>query len=599
MIQFFVNNQEIILPADFSFTMIENNPEINNEGVFTLDMTVSLRPPKNAIAFKFIHRLNNAGIEKTADALLVDNGVFRYGMIRIVDNTNISVSFQYLAGNSELNYIAKNEKKIWELDWGTESAIDFARAFDSISNPIYLKNFVCAPVKISNSEGPIIYNNYKFIENVNIENRNETVTSVEHILMQPYLLYYINKLPTLLGYTLVSNVLNSDERAKTMYLVNSIDSLNYADCLPDITITEFIDSIESFFNVSFVVNSTNKTISIISYKNNYLNKKIVHVTNVLDSYSRKLIDSEVINRLKFSKIKYDLRDSIYFKYQELEDDILKILTQVDFDTYDDIWAFIQANSLQNIENPLYLFNVLDEDNSYFYGNATISLYRKNLSNYKGNLINKFKAWGDGDNILTLSIVPAEMETAQLRLHFLNLNDNDVYLAYQYPKSSNNYYVQYNQNLVEMVENTIKKIPRITNLEVALFTGIIPMNNAWFFQDDYSFEYPFSHLDYKPEFGQMIGASEIYTKFEIWTNEVFSPNVVKSMRLCGLNGIVSDYHQESILDNSEEYTFTFPDGPDVSANNIFMINNLKYMPISLERIKSNKKKTVKGTFYRML
>jgi hypothetical protein len=55
-----------------------------------------------------------------------------------------------------------------------------------------------------------------------------------------------------------------------------------------------------------------------------------------------------------------------------------------------------------------------------------------------------------------------------------------------------------------------------------------------------------------------------------------------------------------MDTSTEYTFTLVDSPDVNINNFFNINNKTFMPISLERIISNRKdKTVIGKFYAML
>ena len=78
---------------------------------------------------------------------------------------------------------------------------------------------------------------------------------------------------------------------------------------------------------------------------------------------------------------------------------------------------------------------------------------------------------------------------------------------------------------------------------------------------------------------------------------------QSLLLCdcwGSNGVIEDYNFESIMDTSTEYTFTLVDSPDVNINNFFNINNKTFMPISLERIISNRKdKTVIGKFYAML
>jgi hypothetical protein len=88
--------------------------------------------------------------------------------------------------------------------------------------------------------------------------------------------------------------------------------------------------------------------------------------------------------------------------------------------------------------------------------------------------------------------------------------------------------------------------------------------------------------------------------ENWVANAYAPAVTTTLRLLGSNGVIEDYNFESIMDTSTEYTFTLVDSPDVNINNFFNINNKTFMPISLERIISNRKdKTVIGKFYAML
>lgn len=616
MIELFVNGHECVLPSNYSFTFIEENPEITNNGEFSLDISLSLLNRKNAIAFGFLNRINLSEIKDSATAKMVDDGKVRNGTIHILSNSDDEVKFKFISGNSELNYIAKTDKKIWEFDWGTENEITYSLAKRSIDYAGYGhkqivqppfnwvvewdNNYVCAPIEVNKDGNATIFNNFKFIENVNVENRDSNVTSVDNILMQPYLLYYINRLPALLGYTIKNNCLNTDNRAKIMYLINTVDTLNYADFLPDITVSEFIDAIEKFFNVSFLVNSTTKSISIIDTKTNTATKKIVTVDNILDSYNRELKDSEENIKPEFSKIKYDLRDSTYFKYQELDEEILKSVTHVNLTAESEIFTYISSHGLYAVHNVLYLFNISSTGNSYFYGYTTLNLYRLNVGNGTSRpcLINKFNSWGSGDNVLTLQIIPAEIKVREIRLHFSNLNNNDVFLTCQMPVSSGNYYVKGSQSIVEMIEGTVKNVPRSSVMEVALFTGIVKtVNSDNFFT--YAFYYPFSHCDYYPEFGPIYNHTTKFNELEAWRTNYYAPVAVKSMRLNGVNGIIADYHQEKIIDSTREYTFIFEDKPDVMASNLFMIKNQKYMPISFERKKTNKKTPVIGKFYRML
>ena len=222
MTELIIGGRRVVLSKSLSFTLIEENAEITSSGEYSWDISASLKNKINAIIFKNIYRLNISTVDVTCDATLIIDNAVRNGKIIIQNNTGSEIQFQFIAGNSELNYNAKSDtRKIYELDWGTESAIDFARALQTLSYPGYgnfsgvQNNFVCTPVKI----GDQIANDF-----------NLDLTSIgDQIIMQPYLLYYINKLPELLGFKLINNVIESDSRAKKMFLVNAVNSLKYSD----------------------------------------------------------------------------------------------------------------------------------------------------------------------------------------------------------------------------------------------------------------------------------------------------------------------------------------------------------------------------------
>lgn len=604
MIQLFVNNYECVIPDDFTFTQIEENPEITNKGEFTLDMTLSLLEAKNAIAFGFINRQNKTNIVKTADARMIDDGRVKLGKIIIAKNTDIDVTFQFVAGNSEFNYeIKKDNRKIWELDFGTiEAPIQYEDALFSIGcngygyynigpRSVYI-NFVCAPVLL----GDEVVNDYTLGTWNGVTFPINGISG--KIIMQPYIMYYIKKLPELLGFTLKNNVLKNDYRAKLIYLVNAVDSLNYADALPDMTIAEFIEAIEDFFNISFLVNKMDKSISIESIESNLLNKATLSNLNVLDSYNRDLTEDSKTTKFNFTKVSYDISDSNYFKYQFLSNDVLAKCEIREYANY----ATIVSN-LAGI-NDLIIYRDLQTLNDYFYASSisgtNILLYNKTgLYASRLLLINKFRSTTDNNSKeLVLKIVPASVSVKTITGEY-QYNYDPVQLMpfyIQMPKSSNSYYIKNNLNFIETVEGGDKNINRISKLEVALFTGKI---NAYYLLDLPNFNtiYPFSHVDTFPEFGPD-GYQYSFDGFNDWV-EVYKLSAIKRLRLVGSNNVISDYHHSSILDTSKEYTFIVEDNPDITANNIFMINGQKYMPISLEREKGNVRKPVTMKCYEML
>jgi hypothetical protein len=610
MIELFVNNHEVLLPEDLEVVIIEENPEITNNGEFTLDITLSLLEAKNAIAFGFLNRKNLTTINKSADARMIIDGEVRFGTVVILRNTDVDVSFQFVAGNSELNYNAKfDNRKIWELNWGTESAINFTRAKASIEAVVSERNFnfVCTPVV----SGVTILNNYMYDQYDSMSG----FIGIENIVMQPFILYYINKLPELLGYSIAENVLNEDERALRMYLVNSVNSLNYGDALPDMSISDFINGIESFFNVTFIINSIDKTVSIKNFGNSLPSKEIVNVGKGIDSYVRDFDSKNLPSKIGYSKIEYELHDNLVFKYQKLTEKILSKCQILEFSSWSAFNSYVINNTwVLNFSDKFILYKIGD-DVFASVNNINVNLYKKKagfIITHLFSLVNKLESVGDDDsNVLTLKISPAEIIHYRKEVNFVEGLGGDIYSIpqYQLPKSRLSLFTGDSQGLTNAIETSLKEIPRNTNIEVSLFTGMIEFEDYPYRGDEFidpHLKYPFSHIDKYVEYGartlreatQHYPALPIdYPRFEEWLTTHFIPSSQNSsMRL---EKVIEDYHQENILDTSKEYTFTLVDSPDVRADKIFVIDGRKYIPISLERRKSNKSATVTGKFYAML
>ena len=143
-----------------------------------------------------------------------------------------------------------------------------------------------------------------------------------------------------------------------------------------------------------------------------------------------------------------------------------------------------------------------------------------------------------------------------------------------------------------------KIPRSDFFQVALYSGLIRMNNiSWLMAGGkLNIDYPFSNIDKYPNFGTL---RDDGTEFNNWVYNYWHPTLKHTLKIEGENGIANNYKLESIFDTTKEYIFIIPDNPDIKASNQFQYNNMLYLPISFEREKSNKKTSVKGRFYRML
>ena len=680
MIRFFVKNIELILPKEYSFPFIEENPLITKNGEFSMDIVTSLLEANNARAFNNINRLNKSTIDLSGDCKMISDGIVKQGKFIVLSFTNNSVKWQFVSGNSELNFLFSSDKKIWSLDWGYEPEINIQTAKKSLYYPGYgpksdpgipgimwNQNYVCCPVLIGDkivndyligtqanefnfvesfynvsNEVPLSAGNYYTLKTAIaavpsgirtlqfvIEFYTDASTLVRYqynftyltqwesedcwfeksrkIIMMPYLLYYVNKLPELLGYELKENVLNNDDVAKHMYLLNASETYNYSDALPDISILEFIESVETFFNVTFVVNSKDKTIRIQNYSLFINSNQALKMNNAIDEFESELKEKLYSSKLNITKVNYDTSTEMFYQYHNLSEEVLSACEIKEFPNFNALENF--ARTLALSDHPI-IYRDIEKQHDYFYVDinraigTTLSYNTEspNVSQFNRLYrINKFRSWGnDTSNQITLKIQPASIfiNKKYYAYTYSSGNNRFIDIEYQLAKSSNTYYKVENYGFVELVEDGIKEIPRLSKLEVALYSGNIQLYNLY--NEPQLITYPFSHVDNTPEYtvkGVSFGTTSAI--FLNWVNNVFNQHITTSLRLIGVDGIVNRYIYNHSVDTSRTYSFEFDDNNEVIPDRLFINNNLEYMPIRLERQISNKKRTrLIGYFYRM-
>ena len=608
MKQLFINNIEIALDNNFSFKQIDENPVITSVGEFTLDIVISLQIGQNARAFGMIHRRNKSDIPSEWPATMIVNNRVSHGKAIYIANTDTTVTIQYVSGNSELQYFANQDKKIWEMNWGAEFAIDYARARQSIQQTGYQTtgfHFVCAPVKLKD----IIVNNFTVADETGQSIPSTGAFPINgingEIIMMPYLLHYIEKMADMFGFTMKSNVLVNNTRAKHTYLLNNFNSLLYADALPDITLREFIEIIEDEFNVIFQVDKTEQSLEITYRYENISSRETIRLNEVVDAYTRNVNEEsdDKLNRFNVNKFSYELPDDLYYKYHRLNEYWeLKatFLFQSDFTA---LYNYLTAN-------PDAWYN---KNGGYFDSQGNYYLYadkpsqdlfsRKITSSRSVYIFNQFRSSGFGnwDNELILKMIPPiiEKETFQMLFHPGQSDEKPFGLYYQLPVS------QYELSdgahyeiipLVEMIENEVPKVTRKTELETCIFMGeikafvISPTESVTF-----TTYYPYSCNDIYPDFGFLPSSVDVI-RFEDWALNDFMSHVPGNYRLAD---IANSYYLNRYFDTSKEYIMQMEDNPFLSTIFLFEINHAKYIPIRFERTISDKPEMVTGYFYKML
>ena len=261
MTELYIDNNPVVLSDDLSFDFFQKNPAFTRQGEYTYDIDIDLKIPQNAQIYYHLDRLHVEQFPKNRRAtLIVECKVLVVGLEIILSVENHIAKIQIISGYSELNYLASDGKKIRDLDFGIIPEINAAMARESL-NHIYPD---------INYSFPQIYDQYFVSTSTERNYFNELnrvapfaqdLSYVEgaRFVAQPYLLYYVEKLVELLGYSLEENDLRSDDMACRLLCINGVSTRNYNEMIPNWEINKFLTEVETFFNVVFISDKITKS----------------------------------------------------------------------------------------------------------------------------------------------------------------------------------------------------------------------------------------------------------------------------------------------------------------------------------------------------
>lgn len=393
MIRLFIDWVEVALSPDLQLELVSCNPFFTKKGEFTYDLDIDLRYPQNEQIYGHINRSDVLSRPLNREAAIIN------GPLTIIKGTEIILSvegdiakIQIVGGNSELNYLSGNGLRIREMDFGTIT-VDQTQAKKTLDGCYPQYNFVCPPVYTGYDT-----NAYTFDNRMNIQSGTTDYYPGTRISPQPYLLYYVEKMVELLGYTLLENFLREDRRWCRLYLVNGYDTYEYAKMLPDWTADEFITEIEKLFNCIFLVNHTNNTVRIVDIKSYYNSEKKIYISETINSMKGKNYNVDDNLYINYDNVSFDFPELTEYKYNRVNEEILKLCEVKEVDKYTDLWGQGDAAYDRHV-----IYHTKD------YGLDFI-LVRLADGGLRQKIVNRFadiKGNIDGDTTL-MKIVPAEI-----------------------------------------------------------------------------------------------------------------------------------------------------------------------------------------------
>lgn len=304
-----------VLSSDFTVTVKQENPFVTKNGEYTYDCTLSLLNSVNANLYSFLHRINKREAFATDRevVLIADNRVYCDGTEVITKWTNEKVTIQIVSGNSQLNYFIGSDKLVSTLDMGKAIVTEDSEeeALDDYATRGY-----AFPTALVDGE---VINQYLKDGDTYKPNRN-----VRFVAM-PYLSAYVEKILIALGYSISSNVISTTDY-KDIILYHGVDTTEFSKMLPGWTCKEFLEEVEKFFNIVFIIDKRDKGVDIVTQAKYYSTAEMVHVRNVKDAYESEINDSDDDDEHTTSNIGYALSEDSYYKLQRLSDGIKTICT---------------------------------------------------------------------------------------------------------------------------------------------------------------------------------------------------------------------------------------------------------------------------------
>ena len=340
MTQLLIAGVEVVLPQNFACTVKRENSFFTKSGEYTYDATLNLDNPTNRGLYGFLQRINKKDQvdTKRSAVLIADGRVYCRGTEVITRWTNETVTIQIVSGESELNYFMGQDQKIEDLDLGNTGNI--TKKWSDGNWPTYFgTSDYCLPTILTKSGRQIngFYHGYES-ESEQDENRHEFI-ELMNVTPQPFLCPLIERILVELGYNNPESnyqMINqlSQSQFGNLFLINTIQTTEYAKMLPGWTVKEFFEEIEKLTGCVFVIRNSDTDgypkCDILLKTTFYQEASQFNIRNIIDAYEANVEDDESrIAEFTTSDVSYDMPDHYWASLMKLPEGVLENSTIVE------------------------------------------------------------------------------------------------------------------------------------------------------------------------------------------------------------------------------------------------------------------------------
>lgn len=591
MTELLINNQQVVLPDDFNFQIIRENPRFTKNGAYTLDLSIPLENPQNAKLYNNINRFHStANIANRSAVLMVENRREFMGKEIVLSVDNQWAKIQLVAGNSDLNFNLR-EDKIRDLDLGSVVSIPWsysdgnpdndyefhssAKGIGYLQSQYPTKNFVYAPFYAADSE--LFYNRWIY-SNEGAPGNPTLGISGGHNTPQPYLCAIIRKIIESYGYVMsyYDNDLESHPSISQFIIMHGNLTKEYAKMLPDWTVKEFFDNLEEVFDCRVLVQDDNNTVKILLNKY-FFDSSSPYNFEMIKSFNYDNLDNNTIDYSN-ANIGYDFDDYIYYRYARLDPKIKSVAIPTNYASSEALIDWMNNGDdparhrrIYNGAYGSYVSKLNANDDAY---------YAQRVDHYK-NLMQNSKS----DLDLSFKIMPAAILSFIDFVYDFNLEENFgfwnqcpvVLLSQKYAADEN---FSISDALAGDYQLPEQKIA--TKMYLATWSGLRAIN----YQNDV------------PGY-TLSGVPMAFTEF--FAEYYDGRQVPETFHLGGmfrLESLKNNLYSSIGADTTKKYRISFKGSGNIDIRKLFVFENKKFVCLKYERRfdKTGQHPIVEGEFY---
>ena len=444
MIRLEINGHKVDVDENLSFDFYDYNNIFDverNRGAFSYDIDIDLKSGNNAKLYQHMQRINSTSFFTGRSASIFVGGVVLVkGKEVILECNGYKAKIQIVGGSSEVN-AEGSSIRMSDLDLGQLPEYTEETALATINADPLTVPAVCTPVMVNYRKMPFVSQNVErdtVFDMVNLANyvdvwsasgswyRSENYSPL--FRGQPYLVLIIERVLQALGWTVTDNILRTMDYAKRLIVVHGYDTRNISEILPNWKVNEFLEQIQRMFNVIFVNDEKNRTVSIQNrntYYQNVAETVIFDLDDIVFENNSPAIkfDSSEEYVYNYEAIKYDLPSKVYGQRADISDDVNEVVSLVYSNYFSDFNSASSPYRSANFYNQAFFFYNVPTDTKWMItkgspGQASINYIFVRVDQFAHARKSTYK---EGDTETVLKIVPAETLVMSILLTDPTLN----------------------------------------------------------------------------------------------------------------------------------------------------------------------------------